>query len=105
MAPGRRAGPTLAERSALSGSAPPATTAGQGAGGGRPGGSGSLPRNCWVTDLPDVPGRFPGLLVEWSRRGGSGSWSARVVYGVRDGGQVVLIETWVPAEHLQPADG
>jgi len=26
-----------------------------------------------------------------------------VVYAVDDGGRVVLVEAWVPAEHLEPA--
>lgn len=57
-------------------------------------------RHCWVSGLPGQPGRWPGLLVAWQRQGPS--WSGRVVYAVVDEGQVVLVETWVPAEHLQP---
>jgi len=63
-----------------------------------------------VTGLPGAPGRCPGLLAEWSRRDGAGQegragggWFGRVVYAVNDGGCLVLIEAWVPAEHLQPA--
>jgi hypothetical protein len=46
-------------------------------------------------------GRWPGLLAEWAQRGGG--WFGRVVYAVDDGGRVVLVEAWVPAEHLEPA--
>ncbi len=58
-------------------------------------------RHCWVSDLPGDPGRWPGLLAEWSQREG-GAWFGRVVYAVVDAGRVVLVEAWVPAEHLQP---
>lgn len=58
-------------------------------------------RHCWVSGLRGQPGRWPGLLVAWQRQGPS--WSGRVVYAVVDDGQVVLVETWVSAEHLQPA--
>jgi hypothetical protein len=30
-------------------------------------------------------------------------WFGRVVYAVDDGDRVVLVETWVAADHLQPA--
>jgi hypothetical protein len=39
--------------------------------------------------------------AEWAQR--SGGWFGRVVYAVDDGGRVVLVEAWVPAEHLEPA--
>jgi hypothetical protein len=39
--------------------------------------------------------------AEWAQRGGG--WFGRVVYAVDDGGRVVLVEAWVPAEHLEPA--
>lgn len=65
------------------------------------------PRHCWVAGL--TAGRCPGLLVEWSRRGGAGQqgggWFERVVYAFVDDGQVVLVEAWVPAAQLEPADG
>lgn len=58
-------------------------------------------RHCWVTGLPDSPGRrFPGLLVEWAQRGPNGLFG-RVVYVVDDHGQSVVVEAWVPAGHLQ----
>ena len=82
----RRDGLTLAERSALSGV-------------GRERAAGA--RHCWVSGLPGDQGRWPGLLAEWAQRGGG--WFGRVVYAVDDGGRVVLVEAWVPAEHLEPA--
>jgi hypothetical protein len=54
-----------------------------------------------VSGLPGDQGRWPGLLAEWAQRGGG--WFGRVVYAVDDGGRVVLVEAWVPAEHLEPA--
>jgi hypothetical protein len=82
----RRDGLTLAERSALSGVGRERTAAA---------------RHCWVSSLPGDQGRWPGLLAEWAQRGGG--WFGRVVYAVDDGGRVVLVEAWVPAEHLEPA--
>ena len=85
----RRDGLTLAERSALSGV-------------GRERAAGA--RHRWVSGRPGDQGRWPGLLAEWAQRGGG--WFGRVVYAVDDGGRVVLVvlvEAWVPAEHLEPA--
>lgn len=120
MTPGR-GGLTLAERAALAGVGAAGRDEASGAAAG-PGaeqdGAASQPRrsepvggrHCWVTGLTGTAGRWPGLLAEWSRRDGDGQeghtrggWFGRVVYAVDDGGRVVLVEAWVPAEHLQPA--
>ena len=58
-------------------------------------------RHCWITGLPDLPGRHAGLLVEW-RRGHGQEWLARVVYAVVDDDSPVLIEAWIGASHLTP---
>ena len=98
MAPGR-SGLTLAERSARSG-VPAGSAAGSAVG--QASGRGETeqragrtavgcPRHCWVTDLPGVPGRCPGVALEWSREA-SGGWAARVAYTLRDGDQVVMVE-------------
>jgi hypothetical protein len=79
----RRDGLTLAERSALSGV-------------GRE--RAASARHCWVSGLPGDQGRWPGLLAEWAQR--CGGWFGRGVYAVDDGDRVVLVEAWVPAEHL-----
>jgi hypothetical protein len=92
MTPSRRGRLTLAERSARSG-------AGEAASNGRSAGS----RHCWVTGLPGQRDRCPGLLAEWRDEGGH--WSGRVVYAIDDGGRIVLVEAWVPSEHLTPAGG
>ena len=63
-----------------------------------------LTRHCWVTDLPDRPGRWAGLLVEWRQDTGAGGWQGRVVHAVDDGMATVMVEAWVHARHLQPAD-
>ena len=96
---GRRTGPTLADRLAAStGTAPPAPET--------PERSRERPvvtRHCWVTGLPGSPGRHPGLLAEWRHDHERGRWLGRVVYAVDEHGRVVLVERWVPAEHLTPA--
>jgi hypothetical protein len=97
---GRRAGPTLADRlaaSAVSGGPAPADGAERSRE--RP----VVARHCWVVGLTGSPGRQPGLLAEWRHDEGSGRWLGRVVYAVDEHGRVVLIERWVPAEHLTPA--
>lgn len=53
--------------------------------------------------LVDCPGRWAGLLTEWRREQDYGRWAGRVVYVVDDAGQVVLVEAWIYAEHLSPA--
>jgi len=58
-------------------------------------------RHCWVTGVPEHPGRWAGLLAEW-RRGSSG-WEGRVVYAVTVADRCVLVETWVSAAQLQVA--
>jgi hypothetical protein len=96
---GRRTGPTLADRTAVS------------AGGSRPVAEGPesardrpvVTRHCWVSGLPGSPGRHPGLLAEWRHDTTSGRWLGRVVYAVDEQGRGVLVERWVPAEHLTPA--
>ena len=102
----RRDGPTLAERVAP----------GVCAAAGPPGPPSEPQRHCWVHGLPNSPGRWPGLLVEWrvvTDRPGpdpprSGvarpSWVGRVVYAVDDdqAGDIVLVEAWVPAQYLRP---
>lgn len=109
---GRR-GLTLAERSALPGSTahltrpdagPPASgTSGAPPADGEPErpASRAASRHCWVSD-PGLPGRWPGVLLEW-RSGPDRRWSGRVAYAVTDDGRTVLVERWVPADHLEPA--
>ncbi len=96
---GRRSGPTLADRLAASTSvAPPAEQGPEGARD-RP----VVARHCWVSGLPGSPGRHPGLLAEWRHDPSSGRWLGRVVYAVDERGPGVLVERWIPAEHLSPA--
>lgn len=57
-------------------------------------------RHCWVGGLPGAPGVWPGLLTAW--RQVSGSWQGHVTYAVKEGADTVLVQSWVPAEHLQP---
>lgn len=61
-------------------------------------------RHCWVTGLLDDPGTWPGILTAWERAE-AGHWEALVVYAVDRAGRTVLVQAWVPAEHLTPAGG
>jgi hypothetical protein len=100
-AEGRRAGPTLAERGVLParpGPPPPDATADR-----ERRGHAVVTRHCWVTGLPDSPGRWTGLLVEWQQEPDSGRWPGRVVYVLDDAGLGALVERWVDADHLTPA--
>lgn len=58
------------------------------------------PGHCWVVDLPQQPGTWPGVLVEW--RLGDNGWQGRAVFVVSDGGDPIVIEAWVAAERLAP---
>jgi len=64
-------------------------------------GCGARSRHCSVRST--LPGADPPAL-EWQQAADRG-WACRVAYAIRDGDQVVLVEAWVPARHLQPADG
>lgn len=57
-------------------------------------------RHCWVRDPPAAPGTQPGLLIEWRQR--DGAWQGRVAYTVAGPHGPALVETWVPADRLQP---
>lgn len=58
-------------------------------------------RHCWVTNLPEMPGRrFAGLVVCW--RPAPNGWCGRTIYVVDEQGDAVVVEAWVPAEHLHP---
>ena len=56
-------------------------------------------RPCWVVD-PN--GRLPGLLLEW--RNLEGAWRARVVHPIPDAEGWAIVEEWLPAEFLRPAE-
>jgi len=96
----RREGLTLAERAAAAAPAP-APAAAPAPASGTPRTRPVVHRHCWVQDLPDTPGRWPGLLVEWRLAGG---WEGRVVYVVgTSAADAVVVEAWLPAPHLAPA--
>jgi hypothetical protein len=91
MLPGR-SGRSLGERAANSGVRSPDASP-----------SGSAPadgRHCWVRDPPQAPGTWPGLLVEWRRRGDR--WQGRVAFTVAGPDGPALVEAWLPAERLEP---
>ena len=97
MHPGR-SGRSLSERAANSGvrpsEPPPAALPG------RPGPDPVEGRHCWVRDPPQAPGTWPGLLVEWRRRGET--WQGRVAFTVAGTDGPSLVEAWLPADRLQP---
>jgi hypothetical protein len=48
--------------------------------------------------------RLPGLLAQW-QQGQDGTWAGLVVYAVEEAdSQVVLVQAWIPADHLHPID-
>jgi hypothetical protein len=61
----------------------------------RPGG-----RHCWLTDAPGLPGRWPGLVVEWRRHGGR--WQGRVLVVVLEGQDTRVICGWFEQTFLTP---
>jgi hypothetical protein len=89
-----RTRPSLGERGAQSGVGPPEPAEAPAAGPRSHQG-----RHCWVTDPPEWPGTWPGLLVEWRQR--AGGWQGRVAYAVSGPHGPVLVETWLPADRLQ----
>ena len=90
-----RSRPSLGERAAQSGVGPPEADdePSPARRGGEPG------RHCWVTDPPEWPGTWPGLLVEWRQR--ADGWQGRVAYTVVSEHGPVLVEAWLPAEQLK----
>lgn len=102
----RGTGLTLAERAALSkkptaAATPPPAPPSPDEPPSEPWARAIVQRHCWVLDLPDCPGRWAGLLLEWGR--GDTGWRGRVVYAVTDGGQCILVQAWVDAAYLRPA--
>lgn len=63
-------------------------------------GSTGQARHCWVVNLAGYPGRWPGLLLQWSYTGQR--WVGRVTVAAEDDNGPVMITLWVAAEHLQP---
>lgn len=56
-------------------------------------------KHCWVHGRH---GRLPGLLLEW-RQVGEG-WRGRVMHPVHEDGAWVLVEEWLDAGLLGPAE-
>jgi hypothetical protein len=62
----------------------------------------ATPRHCWVVDGEIAPGSCPGLLLEWRRT--PHGWRGRVIFATPGDGDPVLMEAWLPAGLLRPAD-
>ena len=77
----------------------PATAAA--AGGGDAGGATGRRRHCWVVGMPEAPGRWPALLLEWRRD--ERCWSGHVAFVVDepDGSGATLLDAWVPDHQLR----
>ena len=56
-------------------------------------------KHCWVTSGTD---RHPGLLLTWRQR--PDGWHGRVAHPVPSEDGWILVEEWLPAALLQPAD-
>jgi hypothetical protein len=61
-----------------------------------------LPVHCWVVDCPSAPGRWPGVLLKWSRS--SKGWHGRVVFAVPQADGEAVLTMWVDVEYLRPVD-
>jgi len=57
-------------------------------------------RHCWVVDPPEATGRWPGLLLRWSRSA-SGQWQGQVAYAFLRGSDVVLVEVTLDVSLLR----
>ena len=96
-----RRGPSLEQRSRLSGIAGPATPAAR-ANPATLTSRGAHRRHCWVLGPDDDRGPWPGLVLQWDRT--AGGWRAWVVYLAGEGDDQVTVQTWVSRERLAPAD-
>ena len=95
---GRGRGPSLAERSGLlKGREVRADDAEPGRV--RP----VVTRHCWVSGLAAFPGRWAGLVLASKADVGERQWRPRVADVVDDDGRTMLVEAWVPARFLEPA--
>lgn len=79
---------TLGDRLGLSASEAPAAS------------PGARVKHCWVVDPQH--GRLPGLLLEW--RSVDGAWRGRVVRPTLERGTWVVVEEWLEAGLLEPAE-
>ena len=59
------------------------------------------PRHCWVVNAPEVPGRWPGVLLGWEQD--HKGWLGRVILAAEGSEGMVTMTLWVRAEHLHPA--
>ena len=57
-------------------------------------------RHCWLTDAPGLPGRWPGLVVEWRRH--AGRWQGRVLVVILEGQDTRVICGWFEQTFLTP---
>jgi len=57
-------------------------------------------RHCWVTGTVDAPGAHAGIVISWEKR--EDVWFALVVYFLE--ADRVLVQQWLPADVVTPAD-
>jgi hypothetical protein len=62
----------------------------------------ALPRHVWVDDFEMAPGQWPGLLLEWRKTTPDGGWQVRTILAIPSDDGPVLLESWIPAQHLKP---
>ena len=93
-----RHGASLADRAMRSGVVQPSPPADQ-SGGSRRGAGAGHGQHCWVRDPPNTPGIWPGLLIEWRQQ--EDGWHGRVAYTIEGPNGPVLVEAWLPADHLK----
>ncbi len=60
------------------------------------------PRHVWVVEPPSMPGKHPGLLIEW--RQGRDGWHGLTVYVVDSPTGRATVQEWLASAYLEPAD-
>jgi hypothetical protein len=59
------------------------------------------PRHVWVVEPPSMPGKHPGLLIEWRKE--RDGWYGLTVYVVETSSGRATVQEWLPAVYLEPA--
>ncbi len=59
------------------------------------------PRHVWVVEPPSMPGKHPGLLIEW--RQGADGWYGLTVYVVDTPTGRAAVQEWLASVYLEPA--
>jgi hypothetical protein len=61
--------------------------------------AGSVGRPCWIVNGPDMPGRWPAMLLDWQKI--DGAWWGRCIWGEIGTVGISVRDEWVPAGKLE----